>query len=322
MNGTPSQAGWDTVSSMIPATIRPLVPGSDAAPFADLTFPSYRSLIEKPHANVLAVGAFAPHQVGLALAKADGPVTVLLSLQTVASHRRKGIGGAMLAAIENLAAEAGTPRIETSYRSGTPGTEAFEATLAAAKWSPPAVRQIFCRASPRMLESTWARTYTSPPDYTVIHWSDVTDADRAALRASQAENPWFPESLDPLVHEKDFEPLTSIALRARSGELVGWLITHRLDDLVIRYTCSFLRPELQGMARIVGLYIEATRRQTAALGPKTSAVWTIPVIHPRMAAFARRRMAPWLDEFAEFRTSHHDLTNPPKTTEGNAPALP
>lgn len=287
-------------------TIRPLAPGPDSAQFAHLTFPSFRPLLESPHPNVLAVGAFDPRPVGLALVKVDGPLSLLLSLQTITTHRCRGIGGALLAIIERLAAETGSPRMETSYRSGTPGTAAFEATLAAAHWSKPKVRQIFCRASPRMLDSAWARAYRPSPHYRVVDWTDVSESDREALRSSQARSRWYPESLDPFVHEKDCEPLNSLALRGEEG-IVGWLITHRLDHLVIRYTCSYLRPDLQGMARLLELYVEATRRQTAALGPNTSAIWTVPVIHPRMAEFARHRMSPWLDEFAEFRASYKML---------------
>lgn len=280
-----------------------------AGVFESMTFPSFRSSLaslgETP--EIVAMGAFGPEPVGLALGLRVEGGYCLASLFVKPEARRKGIGRRLLGELEReISAEGGT-RMETSYRSGLATTSAFEAVLAKRGWTPPRVRQVYCRCSPRMLEADWARDWRPPEGYEIVPWSSVTDEDRRHLRESQAACAWYPESLSPLVHEVDCEPLNSIGLR-HGGRIVGWLLTHRIDAMTIRYTCSYLDPKLQSIGRIVGLYVSAARLQTAALGPATRAVWTIPVIHPRMVAFARRRMAPHLDEFAEFRISGKPLT--------------
>lgn len=275
-----------------------------AATFREQTFGAYRSCLENfDSERFLAVGAVVDGMpAGLILCRLeDKPLAHILSIYVVPALRRRGFAAELLRRAEERLATAGFQELEISYRSGREITPGLEALLAREGWPPSSVRQIYCRTNGwKMLEAGWIQSMDLPPEYEVIPWSEVTDEDRASILARQEEKPFFLPELNPLVHEVNHEPINSLALRLR-GEVVGWLITHRIDGKCIRYTCSYLRPDLQSVGRLVALYGEAMRRQIAVLGEDSTGIWTVPVKIPRMAAFVRRRFAPFLLDFAEFR---------------------
>ncbi|MDX2081909.1 MAG: GNAT family N-acetyltransferase [Terrimicrobiaceae bacterium] len=308
MSGLHSHPDCNTIPEIVSnaPTLRQLTPGGDANALGRLTFPSFSSLLAEPNAHVLAVGAFDPQPVGLVLARVGASGTRLLSLFTAPTHRRRGIGGALLASVERLSRLAGSLRIETTYRTGTPGSAAFEATLARAGWSRPELRQLFCRTSPQKLASALTGLYRPSARYRVVAWADVSADERNILRCSQVAESWYPPDLDPFFHEEGYEPLTSVALRTPDG-IVGWLIAHRVGPSVIRYSCAYVHPKLQRTARLLELYLEAAFRQTAAFGPDSRVIGTVPVAHANMTRFVRHRVTPFLQEFAEFRGSQKHL---------------
>jgi hypothetical protein len=83
------------------------------------------------------------------------------------------------------------------------------------------------------------------------------------------------------------------------GQVVGWVINHRLSPDTIRYTCSFVRKDLQKMGRIISLYAEAAKRQYRANILK--GIWTVPLQHQSMVNFVKRHWKPYLNSIEETR---------------------
>ena len=122
----------------------------------------------------------------------------------------------------------------------------------------------------------------------------ISDArTRFNLIDDRRADPWVPEDLLPNRHEQGMELLNSVGLRV-GGEVVGWVITHQIVRNVYRYTCSFVKTELQRRLAIVPLYREAISRQVQKEGQDTIGIWTVPVRHHQMVAFVEHRMAPHL----------------------------
>ncbi len=88
---------------------------------------------------------------------------------------------------------------------------------------------------------------------------------------------------------------------------MGWVITHRLAPDTIRYTCSFVRQDLQKMGRIIPLYVKAIQLQAKAGIPK--GIWTVPFIYTSMVSFVQKRMAPYMISIEESKTSWKSLIN-------------
>jgi hypothetical protein len=142
-----------------------------------------------------------------------------------------------------------------------------------------------------MTNAPWMKLSRLPTSYEIFPWVEITPQERAALKKQQEEKRWMASDAIPFDYEKDLEPINSIGLRYKR-EVVGWLITHRTAPDTIRYTCSYVRPDIQKMGRIIPLYIRATQLQIAA--GISRGTWTVSLMHTSMIAFVKKHMGPYL----------------------------
>jgi GNAT superfamily N-acetyltransferase len=278
--------------------------------FGGMTFESYRHLLagEPPGCRVVAVGAYHQDEpIGLALSvfPADQGAEVL-SLFCNEPHRRKGVGDALMAATLEQLRAAGCPSAFARYNTGLASAPAIERLLAKHGWSPPQMRMLLCKADEGVMKAPFfhpplfARIQRSFAGAEIFPWPQLTEEDRQSILRRQAESPWIPEDLVPFRHEANLEPLNSIGLRIH-GEVVGWLITHRLSPTVIRYTCSYVRRDYAQHGGILLLYRRAIWDQYDNLPKGTYGIWTVPVSHKEMIEFVHRRMTPYLMSLCETR---------------------
>ena len=272
-----------------------------------LTFPVFRSKLYATanEGAIVAVGANS-HQkpIGLAMAEIfpDGRSSIL-SIFVDASYRNQGIGTALLENLLNQLKQRNCQSAQIVYVTGKPTIIALEKILAKNEWTTPKPRMLVCNCDrTQMLKVPWLqKEYPLPPEFEIFPWTEITEQQRVLLQNQQKNDKWIPEILNPFVHEYNLETLNSIGLR-HNNEVVGWVINHRLCANTIRYTSSYMRPDLQKLGRILALYAESIKRQIA--NPEiTKAVWTIPFVFPSMIAFAKKRMAEYLISMEESRES-------------------
>jgi hypothetical protein len=148
-----------------------------------------------------------------------------------------------------------------------------------------------------IIQAPWMKRYSRiPSSYSIFPWLEITQEERQAIQQQQETQPWIPEDLIPFQYEKHLEPITSLGLRYQ-GQVVGWMINHRLSPDTIRYTCSFVRKDLQKMGRIISLYAEAAKLQVQA--KISNVIWTVPVAHESMVNFVKHRWDPYLASIGE-----------------------
>ena len=170
----------------------------------------------------------------------------LLSVFVTPEHRRLGLGARLVGAIEETVAGRGATSIEAVYTTGKPSIAAVERILEARAWDAPTVRTITVRFTmAEALSTPWyGRMGLLPQGAEIFSWKDLTDAERAHLRESNARAPWIANSLQPWRHDHlGFDPVSSVGLRYR-GEVVGWVINHQMDSRTVRFTCSFAQGPL------------------------------------------------------------------------------
>jgi GNAT superfamily N-acetyltransferase len=274
---------------------------SEVWEFAALTFPAFRPLLMSLEPEVLAITARVEGDpAGLALAVRDtsGDRAELCSLFVRQPYRRRGLGAGLLERIEAALRLDGTPEVHGTYMTGKPSIPVLEHLLATRGWGAPERRMLVLRASyDAMSRAPWVAKASLGEGFEIGRWDEVTPVEREELLRSQAAAPWIAPDLIPFDFEADAHAPTSVALR-QHGKVVGWLITHRIAD-VLRYTCSYVHPDLQRRARILPLYAEVMRRAHARGIDR--GMWTVPVQHPAMMAFAMRWMAPYADACDETR---------------------
>jgi GNAT superfamily N-acetyltransferase len=283
----------------------------DQDAFQGHTFPALRHWLgQTGNGNAFAVGAQderglpAGLVLGHLMAEPDGMAARLASIHVRPDCRSQGIGTKLLAAFTQGCVQRGLPRIHATYMTGHACTPWLEKLFSRGTWTVPEPRMLVIQATlASIAPAPWMKAYRLPERMEIVRWQDLTPGDRAWIEATQQEQAWIPADLNPFDHEAGCEPMTSLALKLE-GCVVGWVINHRVDD-VLRFTCSFMHRRLQRMGRILLLYNEAVTRMPQA-GLQTG-MWTVPVWHPAMLAFARRWMAPYATRFDETRGTRLDL---------------
>ncbi|MBA2748335.1 MAG: GNAT family N-acetyltransferase [Tatlockia sp.] len=279
---------------------------STAAKYERLTFPSYQHLLRAVESNksIVAIAAsYLEQPVGLALAEImpnDSSAAEVLSIFIEPPHRCTGMGTALLTRLEADLRARGCTKAKLVYITGKPTTQALERLLQKCNWAPSQPRMLVCEGKAEaIMEASWMKRYSHlPSSYSIFPWVEITPEERQAIQQQQEAQPWIPEDLIPFKYEQNLEPLNSLGLRYQ-GQVVGWVINHRLSPDTIRYTCSFVREDLQKMGRIISLYAEAGKRQVRAKIP--NCIWTVPLIHESMVKFVKQRWAPYLSSIAETR---------------------
>lgn len=274
---------------------------SEGLEFAGLTFPAFRAGLVSLEPEVLAIAARVdglPAGLALAVRDATGEHAELCSLFVRPAYRRRGLAAGLLERLEAALQAEGTQEVHGVYMTGKPSIPVLEHLLALRGWDAPERRMLVVRARyDQMSRASWVAKATLGDCFEIGRWDEVTPLEREDLKRSQEASPWIAPDLLPFDFEVDAHAPTSVVLR-HHGKVVGWLITHLFED-VLRYTCSYVHPDLQRRARILPLYAEVMRR-AHAMGIDRG-MWTVPVQHPAMMAFAQRWMAPYAEACDETR---------------------
>lgn len=292
--------------------------------FAAMTFPAYRHLLaleptfrlptepEQWRIQPVALGARLDGEP-VALAVAEVPVVAkegvpeLLSVFVSAAHRQHGLATRLIRAVEDAVRARGFASVEAVYTTGKPAIAVVERIFEKCGWDAPESRTLSVRFTmAEALSTPWyGRMGLLPRDAEIFSWTDLTEAERTHLHESNARAPWIPNSLQPWRHDgRGFEPISSVGLRYR-GEVVGWVINHRIDARTVRFTCSFMRKDLSRRARIVPLYSEALRRLSET-GCEFCTLVT-PTVYPGMQEFIRRHCSPYASFTGETRGTRKAL---------------
>lgn len=277
-----------------------------AIAYQPFTFPLYRSRLQglKLAPTTVAIAATdADNQaIGLALAeiRPDGRSAEVLSIFVKPTHRQQRVGTELLGHLTAELSLRGCATAHVVYTTGQPTTPALERLLRKDNWTSPQARMIVGRSTTDvMADAPWMQRQTLPAAYQIFPWQEITAAESVAIQQSQASNPWIPRDLYPFQPEENLEPLNSLGLRYQ-GQVVGWMITHRLAADTIRYSYGFIRQDLQKMGRLISLIANAIQLQINAQNIPNG-IWVVSCDRAPMMQFVRKHMAPYLTAIEETR---------------------
>lgn len=278
-----------------------------------MTFPRYRGLLRLHGRDprVLAQIARGPDDqtVALGLALREGERATLLSIYTRPDHRQRGLAGRVLSAIEDLAHQQGGRQMEVSYMTGTPSVTYLERTLVRHGWSAPAEHSLVIRTDyPHVKDAPWMRERPLPKGMELVPWFRIDSTMRAALSGQD----WVPDDLTPLRHQRQGtdgatpEPAVNVGL-VKDQRIVGWCLTHRLGERTIRFTSSYVHPDLQRRMMISWLWRYCVLK-AVDIGFR-EATWTVPVTHDAMRRFAAKYMVPYSSQWQAGMRAEKTLEN-------------
>ncbi|MFT3772470.1 MAG: GNAT family N-acetyltransferase [Minicystis sp.] len=285
-------------------TIR-LLDSSEAAALGAMTFPRFRKGLGAP--RTIAVGALTGGDcVGLGLASLPGAPDrrgEVLSIFVAAEHRGRGLATGLLGALEQALAAAGVASAELSFASDKPTTPAFERVLAKRGWAAPRASTYIGRADRRVRSAPWAQT-PLPEGMELFPWTALRPEERAAIEARGRDSGWYPEELSPFAEDEILDPVTSVGAR-RGGEVIGWMVNHRVAPGTIRYSTLFVDPALRDRGCGVALCGAAVCRQDWDAMP--IALCAVKADNKAMLLAMRGNLAAYL-AVTETRVSTRDLT--------------
>lgn len=316
MSGSANSAGAPPAGSSPSSGVLTVVAGTGTlaeavARFGPLLYPrspaqAWHRPLAEPLIAVTALRGGAP--VGVLLADRE-PGTARADIRTLyvaPAERRRGIASALVARAELEVARRGARDLLLAVRTDWPLHGAALAIAAARGWEEArTVRHLVKCDTEAMRGAAWLDAANLPlaDGYETFPWTDLTEADRRAMRDEQARSPWFPPVLSPFQMEDRIDPNFSIGLR-RGAEVAGWVIGHRMRADVVQYTTVFTRAGVP-RAHVVRLMALASQRQIAAGVP--TAIFTIEADNAAALAFVRKRLAPHRIAHVEVRIARHRL---------------
>ncbi|MBD2693547.1 TIGR03032 family protein [Anabaena catenula] len=266
---------------------------SNALTYNHLTYPSLqkRWQTQPPQGELTGLSASLDGAiVGFAISERLNPQQAeIISLFVLPEYRNQGIGTKLLAYLERELAQQGCVEIILSYSTSTLTNVALEPLLQKLHWQPPQINLVLGKtATEKIAQAPWLNKYPLPPAFEVFPWLD------AGL------------SLPPNVEAHRLEPLNSLGLRYR-GEVIGWVLTHRVAPDTIRYTTISIAEAFEKRGRGVSLLAEAIHRQVNSGVPYLTG--SVSYRYPRLLQFVERHLTPYLTGVGEVRQTSK-LINP------------
>ena len=269
-----------------------------------LTFPSLqeRWRTRPPRGELVGISAAAGGtMVGFAVAeKLPDHQAEMISLLVLPPYRRRAIGTRLVYHLAQELVQQDCRQLQVNYQATTLTTLALEPLLHKLGWRSPQLTFLLAETTAaKIAQAPWLDRRPLPASFSLVPWSDLTVADRQALQHLNA-----PQSLSPFNQDPQIETLNSLGLRHR-GNVVGWLLTHRVAPDTIRYSTLYVAEPFQSLGRGVSLIAEGIHRQIVSSVPYCRGA--VAVDNPKMLRFVDRRLRPYLSWIGESRQSIADF---------------
>lgn len=227
----------------------------------------------------------------LAVCLPDKSKACIISLFVESIHRGQGIGKKLLAKTEQILNRYGCQQVHLSY-STNPTTPVLQHILAKHNWMPSHPYSLICSTLIEYVKKAdWLNRYTLPKSITLFSWSELTPEEKERIKQQRQEILKYPPELDPFNEEQTIELMNSVGIRYQ-GEVVGWMITHRIAPDTIRYSALFAREDLPKVRCVLPLLAAAIKRQ--AEHPEIPhAKYIVMSYNAPMLRFVERHLVPY-----------------------------
>jgi hypothetical protein len=167
-------------------------------------------------------------------------------------------------------------------------------------WGPPETRMTVLRLTAADLDRlSWMHWTKVPENYDIVPLAEIEREAIDELRRIDEADEWIPADLRPWDHlDEGYEPATSMILKV-DGQVTGWVVTHKLSEQMVRYTSSYVHPDLWRRCALLRLW-RASFLSMLDAGFEVATL-TTHARHPQMVAFIRRHVAPVVSFVAETR---------------------
>lgn len=256
-----------------------------------MTFPSYVELLKNVEdENTIAIQVVLNYKsIAMILCKEQKQNQwEILSVFTEKKYRNAGVATSLLSHTVEVLTSLDAKNIFVKYMTNKPNTAIINRLLDGAGFETMKKRQLDIQCSKMILQAPWIKTLYNPAkNFSIKLWHNLSKSEREDIKTSQQKNRWIPEYLVPFIYETGHEKQYSRAL-LYNDEVVGWSITHKLDSKTIRFTCSFIREDLQHYMQLMPLIIHTV--EDIIKDGFEYGIWAVKVEERKMIAFSSRQM--------------------------------
>lgn len=239
--------------------------------------------------------------VGLALGtyKKSYHYAEINSLFVKPEYRQKKIGTTLLKQLQNEVKKEKGILITSIFPLEDETSTIWQKILTNNKWDEHIPFMTRCTFYREYFNPPWLHTPIKfPPDYQEFLWSEITNDEKDQIKRMEKQG-IVPDILSPFFEESRIEPLNSLGLRYK-GEIVGWMITHRIDQNTIRYTSLFLIKDFRNQSYSTKLLLDAILLQKKS--DVNIGVFELPLIQVSSSwkSFIKKRLIPYANEITHF----------------------
>ena len=227
----------------------------------------------------------------LAVCLPDKSKACIISFFVESIHRGQGIGKQLLAKAEQVLKRYGCQQLDLGYSSNAT-TPALQHILAKHNYLPSRPYSLICSTLIEDLKKAdWLNRYSLPKSVTLFPWSELTPEEKEQIKQQREDILKYPPELDPFYEEQIIEPMNSMGIRYQ-GQVVGWMIAHRIAPDTIRYSALFAREDLPKVRCVLSLMAAAINRH--AEHPEIPNVkYIVMSYNVPMLRFVERHMVPY-----------------------------
>jgi len=165
----------------------------------------------------------------------------------------------------------------------------------------------------KIFQPSWLyKKYRYPADIFSLPWQTLSENEKKEL-LRQKNQSRFPAEISPFLNETDIEPLNSLVLK-KNEEIIGWMITHRINPLTIRYSALYILPKYQFTSLSTKLLIDAIQIQKRAIDEGHPALYAEFDVKDteeetnNWKNFIKRRLAPYAQKIRRIYQTWKDLS--------------
>lgn len=244
--------------------VLPSLSSSEKKLFIPLHYPqTFDIFAEKaPHGSQVAFAAYADHQpIGLITCFTFIEIkdSLIVSFAVSPSFQKKGVGLLLMRNLLEHLKTLGIKIVQFTYNTWEVTTPAIESILSKTGWQP---SELYIRRYFFDQHSFHPAWYFSPfpllpHAYEIFRWEEIKPQEIKQIENWINQNKSL-ENVSPFRGKLPYEPLNSLGLRHK-GEIAGWMITHRVEPKIIRYSALYTHPEIRGLGPAICLLKESLR---------------------------------------------------------------
>lgn len=292
----------------------PSLPPDKRHLYTPLIYPNIYDLFDpllSRSGQVITIGAYLKDQpVGLisAFAYTAAREALLASFYVDPAHRLKGIGTQLMVQLLEKLHNLSVSLAQAQYEGWESTVLSLETLLAKTGWNPPKplLRQYYLDQFSFHPPWYFSPFPSLPLTCQIFPWEEASAADLKEAKEWVSKMPPLTQ-YSPFNSDLPFERLNSLGIRHK-GNLAGWLITHRVEPRVIRYSAFYLSSILRGTGAAIYLLKESIRRHLQAeIATKGMMEINIQNSPPSWLRFIETRLASSAFLIQEIRSTYRVL---------------